>query len=124
MAAVRSVNNMEIETEKVEEDVNERDDLKKIAPWRNQITIRGLITSLVIGIMYSVICMKLILTTGLVPNLNVSAALVAFVFVKSWTTLLHKAGIFSAPFTRQENTVIQTCATACYTITFSGLNYL
>ncbi|KAL9674491.1 hypothetical protein QQ045_030763 [Rhodiola kirilowii] len=118
MAAVRS--HMEIEDEKIEQVIDERDDLKRIAPWRQQITIRGLITSLVIGIMYSVIVMKLALTTGLIPNLNVSAALVAFVFVKTWTSLLHKAGFVSAPFTRQENTVIQTCATACYTIAFSG----
>ncbi|CAA6663332.1 unnamed protein product [Spirodela intermedia] len=60
--------------------------------------------------------MKLNLTTGLVPTLNVSAALLAFVFLKSWTKLLHRAGVVSTPFTRQEVTVVQTCAVACYTI--------
>ncbi|KAH9751525.1 metal-nicotianamine transporter YSL3 [Citrus sinensis] len=65
--------------------------------------------------------MKLNLTTGLVPNLNVSAALLAFVFVRTWIKLLHKAGIVSTPFTRQENTIIQTCATACYSIAVGGL---
>ncbi|KAK9145734.1 hypothetical protein Sjap_005637 [Stephania japonica] len=64
--------------------------------------------------------MKLNLTTGLVPNLNVSAALLAFVFIRFWTKLLHKAGIVSSPFTRQENTVIQTCAVACYSIAVGG----
>ncbi|KAJ6887714.1 hypothetical protein NC652_028862 [Populus alba x Populus x berolinensis] len=52
---------------------------------------------------------KLNLTTGLVPNLNVSAALLAFVFLRTWTKLLSKAGIVTAPFTRQENTIVQTC---------------
>ncbi|CAM8962428.1 unnamed protein product [Rhodiola kirilowii] len=113
-------NNMENEGTIMDEVRDDRDDLKRIAPWRKQITIRGLVTSLVIGIMYSIIVMKLSLTTGLVPNLNVSAALIAYVFVKTWTSLLHKAGFVSAPFTRQENTVIQTCATACYTMTFAG----
>ncbi|KAK9093850.1 hypothetical protein Scep_025319 [Stephania cephalantha] len=93
---------------------------EKIAPWKNQITVRGLIVSLLIGIIYSVIVMKLNLTTGLVPNLNVSAALLAFVFIRFWTKLLHKAGIVSSPFTRQENTVIQTCAVACYSIAVGG----
>ncbi|PKI76414.1 metal-nicotianamine transporter YSL3-like [Punica granatum] len=94
--------------------------VKRISPWTDQITIRGVLASLAIGIIYSIVVMKLNLTTGLVPNLNVSAALLAFVFIKSWTKLLHKAGIVSAPFSRQENTIIQTCAVACYSIAVGG----
>lgn len=96
------------------------EELNRIAPWRKQITVRGLIASLIIGIIYSVIVMKLNLTTGLVPNLNVSAALLGFVFIRSWTKILSKANIVSAPFTRQENTIIQTCAVACYSIAVGG----
>ena len=113
----------EIETaESIDEEKthDEAEDVKRIAPWTRQITIRGVIASIVIGIMYSVIVMKLNLTTGLVPNLNVSAALIAYVFIKTWTTLLEKAGIVSTPFTRQENSVIQTCAVACYSIAVGG----
>ncbi|GLU12070.1 hypothetical protein SLE2022_287780 [Rubroshorea leprosula] len=109
-----------VEGEDVEEISNEQEDVKRIAPWTKQITIRGLVASLVIGIIYSVIVMKLNLTTGLVPNLNVSAALLAFVFVRTWTQLLHKAGMVPTPFTRQENTIIQTCAVACYSIAVGG----
>uniref|UniRef100_A0A6V7QTP8 Uncharacterized protein n=1 Tax=Ananas comosus var. bracteatus TaxID=296719 RepID=A0A6V7QTP8_ANACO len=64
--------------------------------------------------------MKLILTTGLVPTLNVSAALLAFVVLRGWTKLLRKLGLVAAPFTRQENTVVQTCAVACYSIAVGG----
>ncbi|XWS50294.1 hypothetical protein CRYUN_Cryun12cG0075800 [Craigia yunnanensis] len=110
----------EIEREDLEETSNEPEELKRIAPWMKQITIRGLITSVLIGIIYSVIVLKLNLTTGLVPNLNVSAALLAFIFVSSWTKLLQKAGYVSTPFTRQENTIIQTCAVACYSIAYGG----
>ncbi|XP_068488916.1 metal-nicotianamine transporter YSL3-like isoform X1 [Phaseolus vulgaris] len=88
--------------------------------WTSQITIRGLITSFIIGIIYSVIVMKLNLSTGLVPNLNVSAALLGFVLVRTWTMLLEKANIVTTPFTRQENTIIQTCAVACYSSSFGG----
>lgn len=100
--------------------IDEEEESRKMAPWTKQITPRGLVTSLIIGIMYSVIVMKLNLTTGLVPNLNVSVALLAFIFVRSWTKLLKMAGFVSTPFTRQENTVIQTCAVACYSIAVGG----
>ncbi|KAK9028353.1 hypothetical protein V6N11_068160 [Hibiscus sabdariffa] len=110
----------EIERQDSEEMNDEQEELKRIAPWTKQITIRGLVASLLLGIIYSVIIMKLNLTTGLVPNLNVSAALLAFIFIRSWTKLLQKAGFVSSPFTRQENTIIQTCAVACYSIAFGG----
>lgn len=96
------------------------EDVSKIPPWTKQITVRGLIASFIIGIIYSVIVMKLNLTTGLVPNLNVSAALLGFVFIRTWTNILAKANIVSTPFTRQENTIIQTCAVACYSIAVGG----
>lgn len=114
----------EIEREVIddlEETQYEADDFKSIPPWKSQITVRGIVASLIIGIIYSVIVMKLNLTTGLVPNLNVSAALLAFVFLRSWTKLLTKAGIVTKPFTKQENTVVQTCAVACYSISVGGL---
>lgn len=96
------------------------EDVKRIPSWTKQITFRGIIASIMIGIIYSVIVMKLNLTTGLVPNLNVSAALLAFVFIQTWTKLLQKANFASAPFSRQENTIIQTCAVACYSIAVGG----
>ncbi|ONI25712.1 hypothetical protein PRUPE_2G316000 [Prunus persica] len=124
MGSTNNDENGEIETfereDGVEENGGEPEDLNRIIPWTRQITIRGLVASIVIGTIYSVIVMKLNLTTGLVPNLNVSAALLAFVFIRTWTKLLQKAGIVSTPFTRQENTIIQTCAVACYSIAVGG----
>ncbi|OVA20654.1 Oligopeptide transporter [Macleaya cordata] len=123
MSMVELKEKKEIEREDMEEpkeQQQEQDFSRKIPPWKKQITVRGLVASFVIGVIYSVIVMKLNLTTGLVPNLNVSAALLAFVFIRSWTKVLHKAGFVSAPFTRQENTVIQTCAVACYSISVGG----
>ena len=95
---------------------------EKIPPWTEQLTVRGLVASFIIGTIYSIIVMKLNLTTGLVPTLNVSAALLSFVFIKTWTKLLHRAGVVSAPFTKQEVTVAQTCAVACYTIAVGGIS--
>ncbi|GMP70688.1 hypothetical protein CsSME_00029433 [Camellia sinensis var. sinensis] len=110
----------QIEREVSEELPDEPEDVKRVLPWTKQITVRGIIASVLIGIIYSVIVMKLNLTTGLVPNLNVSAALLAFVFIRTWTKLLQNAGFVSSPFTRQENTIIQTCAVACYSIAVGG----
>lgn len=110
----------EVENDELGEVQNEVEDVKRLPPWTTHITIRGIVASIAIGIIYSVIVMKLNLTTGLVPNLNVSAALLAFVLIRTWTKLLHKAGYVSSPFTRQENTIIQTCAVACYSISVGG----
>lgn len=112
-----------VERQDLEQTRDGAEELKRIAPWSKQITIRGVIASLAIGIIYSVIVMKLNLTTGLVPNLNVSAALLAFVFIRTWTKLLQKAGFVTNPFTRQENTIIQTCAVACYSIAVGGWRF-
>lgn len=130
MAQTISLGAMNMEVSKDKKDVD-REDLeglpadepeqsKSIKAGITQITIRGIVVSVIIGTMYSVIAMKLNLTTGMVPNLNVSAALLAFVFMRTWIKVLEKAGFVSKPFTRQENTMIQTCAVACYSIAVGG----
>ncbi|KAJ4846335.1 Metal-nicotianamine transporter ysl1 [Turnera subulata] len=112
----------EIEREGLELEKHEdsSEESRRAQPWTKQITIRGIVASILIGAVYSVIAMKINLTTGLVPNLNVSAALLAFVCVRTWTKLVQKAGFIAKPFTRQENTMIQTCAVACFSLAVGG----
>ncbi|PKA50242.1 putative metal-nicotianamine transporter YSL9 [Apostasia shenzhenica] len=98
----------------------ESSDPQRIPHWRKQLTVRGVFASAAVGLLYSVIVMKLNLTTGLVPTLNVSAALLTFVLLKAWTKLLPKVGVVPTPLTRQESTVAQTCAVAAYTIAYGG----
>ncbi|KAI4352004.1 hypothetical protein L6164_006297 [Bauhinia variegata] len=93
---------------------------QEVPSWRNQLTIRAFFVSLVLSILFSFIVMKLNLTTGIIPSLNVSAGLLGFFFVKTWTKFLEKSGWLRQPFTRQENTVIQTCVVASSGIAFSG----
>ncbi|KAG5228161.1 metal-nicotianamine transporter YSL [Salix suchowensis] len=88
--------------------------------WTKQVTVRGIIVSILIGVIYSIISMKLNVTTGMIPNFNVSSALLVYVFAQTWTKVLQKAGFVVRPFTRQENTLIQTCAVACYSIAIGG----
>ncbi|CAH9094879.1 unnamed protein product [Cuscuta epithymum] len=93
---------------------------EKVLSWRDQLTLRALVVSLVLSILFTFIVMKLNLTTGIIPSLNVSAGLLGFFFLKTWTKLLGKSGLLKQPFTRQENTVIQTCVVASSGIAFSG----
>lgn len=93
---------------------------KKVPSWQEQLTIRAFGVSLILSVLFTFIVMKLNLTTGIIPSLNVSAGLLGFFFVKTWTKILDKAGLLRQPFTRQENTVIQTCVVASSGIAFSG----
>lgn len=97
---------------------------EKIPPWREQITIRGLLVSALLGTLFCIITHKLNLTVGVIPSLNVAAGLLGFFFIKSWTEFSSRIGLFAKPFTRQENTVIQTCVVACYGLAFSGKWFL
>ncbi|KAL2951961.1 hypothetical protein AAZX31_19G084600 [Glycine max] len=93
---------------------------EEVPEWKEQITIRGLVVSAVLGSLFCIITHKLNLTVGIIPSLNVAAGLLGFFFVRTWTGLLTKMGFFTKPFTRQENTVIQTCVVACYGLAFRG----
>lgn len=97
-------------------------EIERIPEWKEQITLRGLVASAILGVLFCVITHKLNLTVGIIPSLNVAAGLLGFFLVKSWTGLLSRFGFEVQPFTRQENTVIQTCVVACYGLAFSG-NY-
>ncbi|RVW14326.1 putative metal-nicotianamine transporter YSL7 [Vitis vinifera] len=93
---------------------------KEVPSWREQLTVRAFVVSFVLSVLFTFIVMKLNLTTGIIPSLNVSAGLLGFFFVSVWTKFLDKFGLLKQPFTRQENTVIQTCVVASSGIAFSG----
>ncbi|XP_062219733.1 probable metal-nicotianamine transporter YSL14 isoform X1 [Phragmites australis] len=93
---------------------------KAVPLWREQLTLRAFVVSALLSVMFSVIVMKLNLTTGIIPSLNVSAGLLGFFFVRMWTAAVGRMGFLKQPFTRQENTVIQTCVVSAYGIAFSG----
>lgn len=100
--------------------INTVDSTEIIPEWKDQITLRGLVVSAVLGVLFCIITHKLNLTVGIIPSLNVAAGLLGFFFVKSWTGFLSRLGFSVSPFTKQENTVIQTCVVACYGLAFSG----
>lgn len=92
----------------------------EIPSWWAQISLRGVFVSALLGALFCVVVHKLSLTTGIVPSLNVSAGLLSFFCVHAWIALIQQVGAPCKPFTRQENTVIQTCIVACYGVAYSG----
>ncbi|KAF7808179.1 putative metal-nicotianamine transporter YSL7 [Senna tora] len=92
----------------------------KVLPWTKQITVRSVVTSFALSIVFNFIVCKLNLTTGVIPSLNVAAGLLGFAVLKSYTAVLKRFGFLHLPFTRQENTVIQTCVVASSGIAFSS----
>ncbi|KAL8254202.1 hypothetical protein R6Q59_032423 [Mikania micrantha] len=91
-----------------------------IPSWKEQLTFRAFVVSAMLGVMFSFIVMKLNLTTGMIPSLNMVGGVLGFLFVKTWTKGLEQCGMLKHPFTRQENTVIQTCVVAISGVAFSG----
>jgi uncharacterized oligopeptide transporter (OPT) family protein len=95
-----------------------------VPPWREQLTVRAIVVSAILGVLFCLITHKLNLTVGIIPSLNVAAGLLGYFLVRTWTAALARFGIVSKPFTKQENTVIQTCVVACYGLAFSGTSRL
>ncbi|KAL3830649.1 hypothetical protein ACJIZ3_019451 [Penstemon smallii] len=95
-------------------------DKTEVPSWRNQLTFRAAVTSFLLSLVFNVIVCKLNLSTGVIPSLNVAAGLLGFATIKAWTLLIEKCGLLKQPFTRQENTVIQTCIVASSGIAFSS----
>ncbi|XP_022726125.1 probable metal-nicotianamine transporter YSL7 [Durio zibethinus] len=109
-------------TDKISDKILVEDAFKtsEVPSWTKQITLRAMVTSLILSLVFNFIVCKLNLTTGVIPSLNVAAGLLGFALVKAWTTILAKVGFLKQPFTRQENTVIQTCVVASSGIAFSS----
>ncbi|WOL11443.1 hypothetical protein Cni_G20205 [Canna indica] len=93
---------------------------EKIPPWRDQITMRGVAVGALLGAFFCLIENDCNLSVGLAPNLNLPAGFLSFVFVSEWTRLVEKLGLEAAPFTKQENTMIQTSAVTCCQLAVSG----
>lgn len=90
-------------------------------PWREQLTVRGVAVAAALGALLCVVIHRLNLTVGVIPALNVASGLLAFFLAAAWRAAAGWLGFGRGPpFTRQENTVIQTCAIACAGLAFSG----
>ncbi|KAK1614044.1 hypothetical protein QYE76_019561 [Lolium multiflorum] len=84
------------------------------------ITARSLAVSFVLAVTLTVVAMKISLNSGFLPSLSIPACLLGFYLSRALIRTLDYLEVSHLPFTRQENTVIQTCVVACTNIAFSG----
>uniref|UniRef100_A0A804MDB0 Metal-nicotianamine transporter YSL7 n=1 Tax=Zea mays TaxID=4577 RepID=A0A804MDB0_MAIZE len=91
-----------------------------VPSWREQLTVRAFVVGALLSVVFNVILMKIDLTTGINPSLNVCASLLSYFLLRTWTRAIGCMGLLRQPFTRQENTMIQTCVVSAYGITFTG----
>ncbi|XP_006646783.1 probable metal-nicotianamine transporter YSL7 [Oryza brachyantha] len=84
------------------------------------ITPRSLVFSFIIGATLSVVAMKVTLSSGFILSLSIPAGLLGFYVSRAWIRILDYFAVSHLPFTRQENTIIQTCVVACTSVTFTG----
>ncbi|PAN39190.1 hypothetical protein PAHAL_7G226800 [Panicum hallii] len=91
-----------------------------VPSWREQLTVRAFVVGSLLAVVFNIILMKIDLTTGINPSLNVCASLLSYFLVRVWTKAIESCGLLRQPFTRQENTMIQTCVVSAYGITFTG----
>lgn len=93
----------------------------EVPSWKEQVTARALIVGALLGALFSLISHKLALSVGIVPSLNIAAGLLGFFLLTLWNRVVGLLGFTIRPFTRQENTVIQTCVIACSGLAFTGM---
>ena len=94
----------------------------EVLSWKKQITITFMVTSFVVlSLFFNFIVCKLSLTLGYIPSLHVLARCLEFIIVKFYIVMLDKCGLLKLPFTRQENTIIQTFLNASFGVAFNSM---
>ncbi|WMV08027.1 hypothetical protein MTR67_001412 [Solanum verrucosum] len=68
------------------------------SPVEKQITMRAMVTGLILNMIFNFIVCELNLTTGVIPSLNVANGLLGFAEIKSWTALIQQKNIVVETF--------------------------
>uniref|UniRef100_A0A0E0N8V1 Metal-nicotianamine transporter YSL7 n=1 Tax=Oryza rufipogon TaxID=4529 RepID=A0A0E0N8V1_ORYRU len=84
------------------------------------ITPRSMVVSFILSVTLSIVAMKVTLSSGFIPSFSIPAGLLGFCVSRASIRILDYFAVAQLPFTRQENTIIQTCVVACTSITFTG----
>uniref|UniRef100_A0A0E0MHC5 Uncharacterized protein n=1 Tax=Oryza punctata TaxID=4537 RepID=A0A0E0MHC5_ORYPU len=84
--------------------------------WRDQLTARALAASLLLSVALGVMAVRLTVTVGIVPSVNLSASLLGFFLLRLWTA----AAVGRQPFTRQENAVVQATVASAVAVAVNG----
>jgi len=63
---------------------------KPVPSWREQLTVRAFVVGALLSVVFNVILMKIDLTTGINPSLNVCASLLSYFLLRTWTRPGHR----------------------------------
>ena len=77
------------------------------------VQTRSVVLGAIYGAVFSIIVHKLNLTTGVIPSLGMSIALIDFFTVKLWNGMLAKMNFGVFPFTPQVSSLALSCHPAC-----------
>ncbi len=101
------------QTTSIEENVmSEEQEIEYGLNWKKQITPRALFMGFVIGSLMTIIVLKLSLTTGIIPSLNIASGLLGFIGLGAYVRSASKCCGQVLEMTPQEVTVVQTFATS------------
>ncbi|XP_062179393.1 probable metal-nicotianamine transporter YSL3 [Phragmites australis] len=84
------------------------------------VTLRAMVVSAVLGVVFCFVALRIHMTAGIVPALNMPTSVLSFFFLKWFVALLQSCGIATLPFTRQENMFVLTSITTCINMALTG----
>ncbi|KAL5230202.1 hypothetical protein ABZP36_028978 [Zizania latifolia] len=84
------------------------------------VTLRAMAVSVVLGVVFCLVGMRIQMTAGIVPALNMPANILCFFLLKCLVRLLRSLRLTAMPFTRQENMFLMTCVVTCLNVAITG----
>ncbi|KAG8085027.1 hypothetical protein GUJ93_ZPchr0010g7518 [Zizania palustris] len=84
------------------------------------VTLRAMAVSVVLGVVFCLVGMRIQMTAGIVPALNMPANILCFFLLKCLVKLLLSLRLTTMPFTRQENMFLMTCVVTCLNVAITG----
>ncbi|KAF6983137.1 hypothetical protein CFC21_001412 [Triticum aestivum] len=85
-----------------------------------QVTPRAVIVSVVLSIVFSFVILKIHMSTGVVPGMNMAVSVLSFALLKWFISLVRTCGLPTSPFTRQENLLVLTTVVTVINLAITG----
>ncbi|KAL6624471.1 hypothetical protein ACP70R_031792 [Stipagrostis hirtigluma subsp. patula] len=85
----------------------------------DQVTLRAIVIAAVLGVVFCFVALRIHMTAGLVPALNMPSSVLSFFFLK-WTVALLKSCGIDKMSTRQENLFVLTSVSTCINMALCG----
>jgi len=81
-----------------------------VRAWTEQITVRSVVASILLGTILSSVGMNLVFMTGVVPSLNIPAAMLSLILLKIWTHILWRFDVFHEPLACYQVVLDRSCS--------------